>query len=187
MNRMPQFQDVKLYIGITASDDDALLAFTLRRAVATFENLCGRSFQLEATAKFFSADGEEVLSWSTLFPRNDDIYEITEVEIDGQVVPSDEYFIDGRKIRLKTSSDFSFKGYTGTPENSIKVTGRWGYSETIPDDVFGAIVRLSAWLYQQKDNAMDLDRPVAVSNAMLLPAALPSDVLEIAKMYKRLL
>lgn len=187
MNRYPQFQDVKLYLGITSAEDDALLVVTLKRAIATFENLCGRRFELDTEAKFFDANSEEVLDWRTLFPRNDDIYEVTELKIDSVVVPVENYYISGRKIVMQPTSDFSFKEYTNTPHATIKVTGKWGYSELVPDDVFGAIVRLTAWLYQQKDNAMDLDRPVAVSNAMLLPAALPSDVVEIAKMHRRLI
>lgn len=187
MNRYPQYQDVKHYLGIASSDDDALLVITLKRAIATFENLCGRSFALVEEAKFFDANSEQVLDWRTLFPRDDDIYEITELKIDSIVVPTGEYYVSGRKICLDVNSNFSFKEYASSPHNSIKVTGKWGYSEIVPDDVFGAIVRLTAWLYQQKDNAMDLDRPVAVSNAMLLPAALPSDVVEIAKFYRRLL
>lgn len=187
MNRYPQYQDVKLYLGISSSDDDALLVVTLKRAIATFENLCGRTFALVTEAKFFDGNSEQVLNWRTLFPRDDDVYAITELKIDSIVVPTNEYYIDGRKICLDVTSNFSFKQYASSPHASIKVTGSWGYSDTIPDDVFGAIVRLTAWLYQQKDNAMDLDRPIAVSNAMLLPAALPSDVVEIAKIYRRLL
>ena len=86
MNRYPQFQDVKLYLGIASSDDDALLAITLKRAITTFENLCGRTFNLETDVKFFDANSEQVLDWRTLFPRDDDMgLDMAELEKEGLI------------------------------------------------------------------------------------------------------
>lgn len=187
----PQYQDVKHYLGIENSQQDALLVATLKRAIATFENLCGRVFIPKTETRYFDANSEEVINGKRMFLRSGDLLTIDSLTIDGEVVPANEYFLTGAMphyvIRIKDSSNFSFNQYEETPENSIEVEGSWGYDDEVPEDVFGAIVRLTAWLYQQKDNAMELDRPVAMSNAMILPASLPSDVEAIARFYRKVI
>lgn len=191
MGGYPTFQDVKLYLGISSTKDDALIVATLKRAIAIFENLANRSFLTEAKSRYFGAFDKDVISGSELFIRDGDLLSISSLEIAGTVVPPGEYFLTGEiphyKVKLKASSNFSFREYNYDPENSITLTGLWGYDTEVPEDVFGAIVRLTAWLYQQKDNAMELDRPVAISNAMILPAAIPSDVEQVAKFYRKVM
>ena len=187
----PKFQDVKHYLGIENSNQDALLVATLKRAIATFENMCGRSFIPKTEVRYFDANGEEVISGHRLFIRSGDLLEIATLKIDGLLIPVSDYYLSGAQphhvVKIKDSSMYSFKDYGGTPEQVIEISGTWGYEVEVPEDVFGAIVRLTAWLYQQKDNAMELDRPVAISNAMVLPATLPSDVEAISKFYKKVI
>lgn len=187
----PKFQDLKLYLNIDTAKDDALLVVTLKRAIATFENMCGRSFVPAIETRYIDATDEQVVNGKRLFLRDGDLVEITELKIDSEIVPDDEYYLEGAVphfvVRLTNASDFNFRSYTVSPERSIAITGRWGYQDEVPDDVFGAIVRLAAWLYQQKDNAMELDRPIAMSNAMVLPASLPSDVEAIAGFYRKVI
>lgn len=187
----PTFQDLKLYLGINTDKNDAILVKTLKRAISTFENMCGRSFIPKAEVRFYDANGEEVISHKRLFIRSGDLISVSELKIDNEIVPSSEYFftdaIPHFALSLKASSDFSFKYYSTTPERTISITGSWGYQDEVPDDVFGAIVRLASWLYQQKDNAMELDRPIAMSNAMILPSSLPADVEGISMFYKKVI
>ena len=187
----PKFQDLKLYLNIDTAKDDALLVVTLKRAIATFENMCGRSFVPAVETRYIDATDEQVITSNRLFLRDGDLVEITELKIDNKIVPEDEYYLEGAVphfvVRLTNASDFNLHSYTVSPERSIVITGRWGYRDEVPDDVFGAIIRLAAWLYQQKDNAMELDRPIAMSNAMVLPASLPSDVEAIAGFYRKVI
>jgi hypothetical protein len=190
-NGYPTYQDVKLYLSISSSVDDALIVATLKRAIATFENMCGRTFLPKEDTVYYSAKGENVIDRHYLHLRDADLLSITSLTIDGVSVPVDEYYTSGTlpkyAVRLHGESDFSFKEFSNYPEQSIVIEGIFGYDTEVPDDVFGAIIRLTAWLYQQKDNSMELDRPVAISNAMVLPMALPSDVEAIARFYKRLI
>lgn len=187
----PKYQDVKHYLGIENSQQDALLVATLKRAIATFENMCGRVFVPKTDTRFFDANGEEVTSGKRLFLRSGDLLSISSLKIDGVTIPSSAYYLSGAAphftIKIRDNNNFSFKDYSGTPEQSIEIEGEWGYEDEVPEDVWGAIVRLTAWLYQQKDNAMELDRPVAISNAMVLPASLPSDVEAIAAFYRKVI
>lgn len=187
----PKFQDVKHYLGIDNSQQDALLVATLKRAIATFENMCGRVFIPSNEVRYFDSRSEEVITERRMFIRSSDLMAITELKIDGVVIPSTDYFLVGvqphHTLKIKDISPYSFNDYSNSTEQNIKITGTWGYEVEVPEDVFGAIVRLTAWLYQQKDNAMELDRPIAISNAMVLPLALPSDVEAIAKFYKKVI
>lgn len=187
----PRFQDVKHYLGIDNSGDDALIVATLKRAIATFENMCGRSFLPKTETRAFDANDEQVINAKRLFLRDGDLLTITELKIDGATVPSDEYFLVGAMphyvVRITDGSDFTFTEYSVSPEQTIEITGTWGFDTIVPEDVFGAIVRLTAFLFQQKDNAMELDRPIAMSNSMILPASLPTDVEAIAKFYKKVI
>ncbi len=186
MQEYPNYHDVKLYLSITASNDDALLLGILKRAIKSFENLCGRTFLRETSTKKFSADGEEVVRWNHLIFRDDDAVLISQIKIDGEIVPSGDYYLTAGGVKLRTLSDFAFNQYSDDPRDSIEITGVWGYEE-VPDDVFGAIVRLAAWFYQQKDNALELDRSVAMANGMALPAGFPKDVVEVARFYRRVM
>ena len=187
----PRFQDVKHYLDIDNSGNDALIVATLKRAIATFENMCGRSFLPSLETRAFDAHDEQVVSPKRLFLRDGDLLTITELKIDGATVPSDEYFLVGAMphytVRITDGSDFTFGEYSVSPEQTIEITGNWGFDLVVPEDVFGAIIRLTAFLYQQKDNAMELDRPIAMSNSMILPASLPSDVEAIAKFYRKVI
>ena len=186
----PTFHDVKHYLGIENSEQDALIVATLKRAIATFENMCGRKFVPKEEIKKFDSNGDEVVNSRRLFIRDGDLLSISSLKIDGVVVPPTDYYVDGASphfvVRIKSGSNYTFDEFSTAPEQTIEIAGAWGYDVDVPDDVFGAIVRLAAWLYQQKDNAMELDRPVAISNAMVLPASLPSDVEAIARFYKRI-
>jgi hypothetical protein len=190
-NGYPHFQDVKHYLNIDNSANDALIVATLKRAIATFENMCGRTFLPKTSSLFLNADDEQVIDSKTLFLREGNLLEITTLKIDNITVPSAQYYLVGAQphyaVRLKSTSTFSFNDFSESPEQTIEITGTWGFSTEVPEDVFGAIVRLTAWLYQQKDNAMELDRPIAMSNAMILPSALPSDVEAISKFYRRVI
>ena len=191
MNTYPTYQDVKLYLNISTNKDDAILVTLLKRAIAIFENLAKRSFLPTTTTKYFSADSDEVVSWDKLFIRSEDLISVSQLVINGSTVPSDEYVLEGGKpfykIRLTKDSDYSFKAYTIDPHNSIAVTGVWGYDDNIPEDVNGAIIRLTAYLYAQKDNALELDRTQSLSNGLVIPAAIPNDVERVAVFYRRIM
>ncbi len=191
MNRYPDHSDVKTYLNVQTNRDDALIVALVQRAIAIFENLTRRSFVPSTEARYFSANGNEVTGWHTLFLRDCDLLTVTELMVGGEVVPSNEYILEGGpphyKITLLRDSDYSFSFFATDPQQHIKVTGTWGYStDTVPDDVFGAIVRLTAYLYAQKDNAMELDRTNAVAGGMMIPNSIPNDVQLVANFYKRL-
>jgi hypothetical protein len=80
------------------------------------------------------------------------------------------------KIRSSASVAWEYSSTTDDHENAIAITGKWAYSVTAPADIVQACVRLAGYLYRQKDNAAELDRPIVAGNATILPSRLPADL-----------
>ncbi|MGB3988074.1 MAG: hypothetical protein WBK67_00020, partial [Minisyncoccales bacterium] len=60
------------------------------------------------------------------------------------------------------------------------------YSATAPLDIQHACVRLTAFLYRQKDNSADIDRPMITGDGVtIMPTNLPADVTRLLDRYKR--
>ena len=76
--------------------------------------------------------------------------------------------------------------YSTDAEDAIAVTGNWGWFSTLPDEVKHFCIRLSAFLYRQKDSSLDMDRPILTdAGVTLLPAGLNQDLTLLVKAYER--
>jgi hypothetical protein len=186
--------DLKPYLGIAAATvtDDTLLAQLVTRAQAMIDTYCGRVFEASADSTKY-LDAIENVDKTTLYLSNvGDLCAITTITNGDDVeVESDEYVTQPRNttpyyaIKLLASANKAWT-YDDDPENAISIEGRWAYSTTAPADITHACTRLAAWLYAQKDTAGEMDRAIVAGNATILPARLPSDVIEILKPYRRL-
>lgn len=88
-------------------------------------------------------------------------------------------------LRLKINANVVWT-FVDTPENAIAVTGLWAYSETPPDDIVQATIRLTSFLYRQRDNNTDVDRPLMSGDgAIIMPTRLPADVVDYIRPYVR--
>jgi hypothetical protein len=77
-------------------------------------------------------------------------------------------------------------GYTYDADNEISVRGLWGYSSTVPNDIWYVILRLVKWIYNQRVTNAELDRPLLTeSGAVIMPTKLPADVQSILAQYKK--
>lgn len=182
---------LKTYLGATTSNDDTLLTALIARAQAIIDAYCQRTFEASAnTSKTFDADRDTDGAWLYL---DEDLASINTVTNgDGDVLTaSTEYMTEPRNrtpyfaIKLISQSGLSWT-WTTAPENAITISGKWAYSTSAPDDIVHATLRLAAYLYRQRDNAADLDRPMYVGNATILPSQLPSDIKTILAPYRRL-
>ena len=182
--------DVKTYLGITASTDDTLITALIARAQAMIDRETGTTFEASSdTTRYFDAV-ENVNGRYLLFDRwcaaittvtNGDSTEVTSAEYVKEPRGSGPYY----GIKLLGSSTQAWT-YTTDAENAISVLGKWAYSATVPADIAHATIRLTAFLYRQRENANDIDRAVVVGNATVLPAQLPADVMHIIAPYKPL-
>jgi len=182
--------EFKLYKNIQGGSDDTLIGTFIAQAQQMVETHTGRVFEAIAnTTRYFDA---ELNIDGNLLYFDRDLYSINSITNgDGVVIAAGEYVTEPRNgppfyaIRLKGSSTVAWT-FTNDAENAIAISGKWAYSETVPEDVKWATLRLASYLYEQRKNAGDLDRPVVISNNVtMLPARLPKDVADTLIHYVR--
>ncbi|MCL4251048.1 MAG: head-tail connector protein [Anaerolineae bacterium] len=185
--------DLKIYLNIATSDDDALLTALIERATQIIDTATARTFAAEAdSARTFDAV-RDVSGDGRLLFLDEDLCQLTAVvNGDGASVSLAALVTEPRShapyyaLRLKYTSDTTWT-YTDDPHNAIQVTGRWAYCVTPPADIAHACVRLAAYLYRQKDTQTeigDLAR-ATLDGVLMLPPRLPRDVLDLLAPYKR--
>lgn len=145
---------VKLYLGITSSDEDVLLSILIARAQKLLEAELRRVFEASAnTTRYF--DAQRDVKGRSLWLDSDlcSIDNITNG--DGNTIAGSEYVTEPRNgtpyyaITLKGSSTVSWT-YSTDPENAIAVSGKWAWSVTPPKDIVSATEQLVAMLYQSR-------------------------------------
>lgn len=174
--------------------DYDLLSSLLDRAQSFLENYTGRIFAVSSTStrKF---DAVEDVDGLLLF-LDEDLVVDTDLAItngDGNAVASSDVVYEPRNtnprwgIRIKGSAGTYWKEDTvGDAENAISIVGSWGYSATAPDDIQHALIRLTRWLYKQRNAPFDVDAPVVTpEGSMILPAQIPKDVIAVLNHYKK--
>jgi hypothetical protein len=182
---------VKQYLSIataTTTDDDLLTAL-ISRAQTLIETATGRVFECSANStRYFDAvrDVED----GVLYLDKDLCSINTVTNGDAVAVASNERVTEPRNdtpyhaIRLLPSAGKSWT-YTTDPQNAISISGKWAYSISPPSDIMHATIRLTAWLYRQKDTGMDGDRVLSADGVLVMPANTPNDVMSICKQYQR--
>lgn len=185
--------DLKVYLGIASSntDDDALLTTLIARAQAAIDAHCRQTFEAAAdTIRTFDAIADVCGPRLMLDAPLCAITTITNG--DGTTVASDKYVKEPRNstpwwaLTLKSNAGIVWT-YSDAPEGAISIEGRWAYATTAPVDVVQACTRLAAYLYRQRDNALDLDRTVIVGDTTIMPLSIPRDVMTLLRPYRRLI
>lgn len=185
------YTDLKVYLDIAVAntDDDALLTTLIARAQMMIDNECRQTFEAAAdTTRTFLAlpldDGGHVEGRDLILDAP--LCQVTSVTNgDGAVVSAADYLTLPRNltpwyaIRLKESSGLRWTYDDDAESDSIAVVGRWAYSVTAPVAIVQATTRLAAYLYRQRDNALDLDRTVITAGQTILPSRIPRDIMDI--------
>jgi len=180
---------VKTYLRITASTDDDLLEDLIATASRMIDDYCGRRFVAENETRSYDAVGPHIigrlllldgdlLSLTTL--TNGDGSEIDAEDVVLRPMNSTPYF----GISLKQGSGLAWT-YDDSPEGAISVEGQWGFSASAPEPVAQAAIRLTAWLYRQRDTGAEGSAGVQVGDqgGAVPPARLPRDVRDLLSPY----
>jgi len=178
--------EVKAYLGITAVTEDTLIGALVARAQGIIEAYTGRKFEAATETRYFDdsyVDGQDLNLWG-----NDLLTITTLTNGDATSLASTDYRLfprnDNPKWKLRLDYDKSWNFSTDDAE--ISIAGTWGYSSTAPADIAHACIRLSAFLYRQKDTSADIDRPMITGDGVtIMPSGLPSDVQKLLDRYKR--
>lgn len=185
--------EVRAYIGggnkALPTVDDSLLSTFITNAQSIIEKFCMRKFESRTETRYF-----DVPRNSRTILLDDDLLSVTTLTNgDGTVVGSGSYdllpYSDAPRyaIRLKESATIVWEvTAAGDREKAISVAGTWGYSATPPEAIKQCTLRLTQWLYRQKDTAADIDRPLLTnSGAVVMPASMPKDVESVLRMFRR--
>lgn len=192
--------DVKEFLGIPDCDntDDTLIGNLCTRAQALFDLEARRTFEASAgtcdddySVRHFSMnedvteDGWLMLDKDLAVLRTIDTGDGTEYDsTDGVWLTDPRDSTPIHAIKLRADSNLYWT-YTTEPDDDIAIEGKWAYAVAAPADVVHATIRLSAWLYHQKNAGADNDRPVITADgSVVLPSKLPADVAEIAHKYR---
>jgi len=185
--------DVRTYLGITGTGDDALIGDLITRAQAAIDARCRRTFEAssDSTRTFdVSKDTEDSTLW-----LDDDLAQITTVTTNadngsgGSEITSSEYVAYPRndtpynRIKILGSSTQNWEA-TYDNEMGITVAGRWAYSVTAPDDIAQACIRLASFYYRQKDAAL-VDVTAIEQGVVIKPLGIPADVRSLLWPYVR--
>jgi len=182
---------VKSYLHINTGADDTLLGELVTRASRLIDDHCGRWFITRTETRTFDAVGPHISGRLLLVDA--DLYSVTSITNgDGTSVSLSNIILRPLNwppyfgIALKQGSNLRWT-YLSDPEAAISVAGQWGYAPSAPEPVVQSAIRLTAWLYRQRDTGGEssqiemTERGVAVA-----PARLPRDVLDMLGPYTRL-
>jgi len=169
---------VKTYLGITGSGDDTLIDGLVTYAQQIIDSYTHRMFEA----------GSDSTRWLHL---DEDLAAITTVTNgDSTVVASTKYVTEPRNetpyyaLKLKLDSDLVWT-YSDANEDAISIVGKWAYSEAAPDDIVHVAIRLTAWLYQQKDAPFERTATPSLG-IVTVPADLPRDIKMLLEPYRKL-
>ncbi|MXY97207.1 MAG: hypothetical protein F4Z29_05545 [Gemmatimonadetes bacterium] len=148
--------DLKRYLGggmddDDVTDDDDLLQDLLDAASARVTELAGdRVFTLpeaDAVRSFYPEPA--VRGWMVRF--SEDLHVVTSVAIGTRIIPASDYELQPRNDTPKDGLRFT-DDVMVDPDVLVKVTGRWCYSEAVPNDVKMATRRLAAYYYRERSS-----------------------------------
>jgi len=136
---------VKQYLGITVTSEDALLTRLIDAASAAIDRYTGRRFTASTATKKIRR--EHIVR--DVFFMPDDLRTLTQVVTDegDTLLPSDFVPFDPptRLLRIKADAP------SWSIEYTADVTGQWGFTAAPPDDIVQICIRLASWMYRSKD------------------------------------
>jgi|NOAtaT_6_FD_contig_41_4078658_length_991_multi_3_in_0_out_0_1 hypothetical protein len=195
--------ELKSFLDITSSADDALLGIIIASAQEAIDNYTLRTFEPSGAQgghhphKFTPLPrrlGGDVDDENPrlLWLQDMDLSEIQSVvNGDGVTILSTEYITNPINhtpwyaIELKRGSSKVWT-YTGnSPEGTIVITGKWCYALEAPADIKMAMYKLcKAWYNGRADSTGDRDI-LTTDGVVLVQSRIPSDVTAILSKYKR--
>jgi len=177
---------------VASTKDDALLTILVAAAKQQIETYCHRTFEASATASTKHFDAIRDIDNEGYLLISEDLASISAITNgDGVVIAETDYVTAPSNhapyyaIKLKQGASTRWT-HTDSPENAIAINGKWGYATTCPADIKQAIVRLTAYMYAQKDASSFDTTMFPGEGVMTVPSGIPKDVLQIIDGYKRL-
>ncbi|MFQ5863160.1 MAG: head-tail connector protein [Candidatus Brocadiales bacterium] len=163
--------NVKEYLGISGTSEDALLSRLADWATDLIHSYCGRIFPGASYDEYYDGDGTEGLL-ANQYP----ISAVTSLEVNGISKDASTYTLYGQLGLLKLKSGTFPKG-----KKNVRLQYTAGYS-TIPKDLEQAAIELVALKYYDRGrNRLGIDAKAGISYV----PHLPKEIREVLDLYKR--
>lgn len=183
--------DLRDELGIEGQEEDFLLNTAIGDAQAAIERQTSRRFEVATDTTRYFTYGRDT-DGRTLY-LDEDLCSITTVTNgDGLVITAGSYVVIPRnrppwhEIKLKNSANL-FWTYEDDYEDAIAITGKWGWSETPPDDIKRACKRLAVFFYRSKDSQVFDQTAFSEGGSIRINRRIPSDVLEMLAPYVKVI
>jgi len=186
---------LRAYLRISSTDDDALLGSAAAQAQRYIEAKTNRVFEASAdtTRKFtpvMSYLGGDLTDLNTL-SFDDDLCAVTSVTNgDGTAISLTDVELlplNRRPAYAVTLIDDEIEWtYTGSsPVGKVLVTGKWAYSLTAPVDIVEATLSLGAHLYKSPDASAYTQAVMSTDGVPIVPPGIPARVNKVIGTYAR--
>jgi hypothetical protein len=196
--------EVKAELGITSTSDDAVLTEIIDDVSKEIETRTHRYFKLESThgqgppqtthshyfTPWLQVYGGDLIDSYTL-ALNTDLFELVSITNGNGVAINLSNVVTlpinlpppFNFIRIKRDANVIWEG---SGEGSIAVTGKWGYSVTVPPDIRRAAMIMVRTYYQQREGSAGLGAPLISADGVVIQAGQTmSDAMRILKAYIR--
>ncbi|MCP4099150.1 MAG: hypothetical protein GY748_23250 [Planctomycetaceae bacterium] len=168
---------LKAYLGISESGDDAILTECLDRGIAIFDGEFSFSFEAQTETRYYcrdDVDGKRLWLDAPLLAL------ITLTNGDGEELGNATYTLRPRNRAPYWYIDLNSASYwTFDTDGEISVDGLWGYTTTAPDDAIQAVLRLTAYIYRQRDSQVFETTAIPELGVLTIPSGIPADVRKI--------
>lgn len=187
----------KTFLGITDSSDDGIIQICINSAQQTIDTYTARTFEAAAdTTRTFTPLLED---WGgslwydgVTLGLDADLCQLTTITNgDGNQIPGNSVvllpmnFSAKSAIRIKSNTQYVWT-YTGSPDGSVSIVGRWAWSVTAPADIVGAAYELTKYFYQNREsNPTSAQQIISADGVVIAPDAIPKIIVSLLKPYKR--
>ena len=189
-----ELEDIRGYLDIDLTSDNPLLQEAIEDAQSYIESQTNRVFEATTDTKYFGRSALDRWNSRLLNLLNEDLLSVTTLtngDSSSTAIAAANYWLWPRNegppyfgILLKTDiSDY----WEWDTDYWVTVTGTWGYSTTVPDDIRRACAVLAAYFYRQKDAAMFETTAIVESGAIAIPQGIPATVDRVIRRYKRMI
>jgi len=180
--------ELKDYLGITETTDDALIGDAIADAVDYIERETHRVFTATTLTKYYGREALDPCN-SKLLHLDDDLLTITTLtngDSSSTAITSADYTLLPRNstpyhaILLTTNGSSYWQFDT---DYWVSVAGTWGYTATPPGDIKRATTVLAAYYYHQKDSQVFDTTAIPEAGVITIPAGIPATVTRIIGKY----
>jgi len=185
--------EVKAYAKISSSSDDELLGTLIPASEVFVRTHTRRKLTPQTQTRYYRQTQARIQGQLLLL--DEDLLQLTGlVNGNGATLQTSDVFLEPLNegppysmLRMKYSTSVWSFNVDGT----VAVTGKWGYTDDpafteVHSELKQGIIRLTAWLYRQKDTSAAEDRPIVSPDGVtIMPSAIPADVMQWIDPHRR--